>query len=153
MVDWDKHEESDPGAFDRLNMQEKRVLAHEAVGWLDGEREYIWDYLAQLKGLVTLEVDMTNAYCPVGCCRSLDIDVAMLLSAEPECVRISGVSNESEGKELLERVGGDVDLGSEELKAVYGIEINPSVDKWEMWKGEGEGQEEVVEKRIETIGR
>jgi hypothetical protein len=148
--DWNKHEESDPGAFDRLSTVERMTQAHEAaLGWLWGEREYIWNYLFRLKGMVTLEIDMTNAYCPVGCCRVLDLDVGTLDSAEPRCARLLGLRSEAEGKELLERVSNEAGLETERLKEDYEIVVNPVVDRWEAWKLEDESEKVVEKKKME----
>jgi hypothetical protein len=137
--DWNRHEASDPGAFDRLTMMERMTLAHEeALQWQVGERVYIWTYLSQLKGLVTLEMDMTNAYCPVGCCRVLDLDPETLDDAGPECVRMLGVRDNAEEHELLATISKETGLEAEGLIEKYGIVVNPVVDKWEAWKLEYE---------------
>jgi hypothetical protein len=137
--DWNRYEASDPGAFDRLTMMERMTLAHEeALQWQVGERVYIWTYLSQLKGLVTLEMDMTNAYCPVGCCRVLDLDPETLDDAGPECVRMLGVRDNAEEHELLATISKETGLEAEGLIEKYGIVVNPVVDKWEAWKLEYE---------------
>jgi hypothetical protein len=61
--------------------------------------------------LLNLEIDLSNAYCPIGCC-CLGVHVALLFAKmKPRNVTLIGLRNEQEQIALLERVNRDYRCG------------------------------------------
>lgn len=64
-----------PWAFDALDTQERLQSAHDysqmsLIKYWDDEIHCLLDFLPGFPNrLRYVEVDVTNAYCPIGCCR------------------------------------------------------------------------------------
>jgi hypothetical protein len=97
--------------------------------------------------LLNLELDFTNTYCPLGCCRP-DVHIALLLGkTRPANVTLRGLRNEEEKNRLLESVKEeygysmniDLDEGyrnlcTEEIIKAHNMEFDPEEDAWSKWK-------------------
>jgi hypothetical protein len=97
--------------------------------------------------LLNLELDFTNAYCPLGCCR-MDVHIAPLLgNTRPANVTLRGLRNEEEKNRLLAWVRQDYgysmnidlderyrNLSKEEIIKVHNMKFDPEEDVWSKWK-------------------
>jgi hypothetical protein len=93
--------------------------------------------------LLNLELDFTNAYCPLGCCRII-VDIAPLLAEmQPANVTLLGLRNEGERQDLLEEVkiySGPMDVGEpyrhlaeREIVKMHNMVFDPEEDVWAEW--------------------
>jgi hypothetical protein len=122
--DWEDLENSDPGLYDNLDPTARMEQAHwTANHWLLIERTKIWDNLRQFSRLQTVEMDLKNAYCPVGCCRELTLAWSDLAAIKPKEVRILGLRNEGEREKLLKEWSDHENITPLELQEKYGVEI------------------------------
>jgi hypothetical protein len=97
-----------------------------------------------LDGLRSLELDLTNAYCPTGCCRLVTDGLILSASEVPAKLSFIGIRNEQEEADVmdeLDEIHTQLDLyyspgDLEELKEIYSIVFNPETSHWEQWKVE-----------------
>lgn len=151
---WNWKEKQDPGCFDPMTGTERLELAHhhalvsywEAFHWLSSN-------ILDMDVLQTIELDFTGAYCPLGCCRLVEInkDLAKLFS-RMKSVRILGLRHEDEKETLLttwstetifdenydeslEEFWGPKDgLSVDELKKQHDVHFGADEDPWGLWK-------------------
>jgi hypothetical protein len=97
--------------------------------------------------LLNLELDFTNTYCPLGCCR-LDVHIAPLLgNTRPANVTLRGLRNKEEKDRLLAWVREDYgysmnidlderyrNLSTEDIIKVHNMKFDPEEDVWSKWK-------------------
>jgi hypothetical protein len=94
-TDWNQ------GEFEQMDHAQRLVRAHQkALYFLDEDRRRLCENFECLAGLQSIEIDFTDAYCPVGCCRVLDMAWSML-SGVAQKVRILGLENTREREEML----------------------------------------------------
>jgi hypothetical protein len=80
--------------------------------------------------LQQLEIDFRNSFCPVGCCRELDVGSRYIKYLQPGISRILGV-----------RKGEDAKVKAKILPLLYhsdksvAVEINPKEDSWAKYAG------------------
>lgn len=100
------------------------------------ERAQIWDCLEQFTSLESIEIDMTEAYCPFGCCRVLGIDWNKIFGLGAKAIRIKGLRHQDEINQAFEEWTADdtANVFSDETLEENRIEINPATDPWEEWK-------------------
>jgi hypothetical protein len=78
--------------------------------------------------LSRLEVDFTNAYCPMGCCRALDIVCwEVLRQLSPKKIRAVWLKT---GEVPVVKESVEVGCNGREIKLV----CNPTDDPWEKWR-------------------
>ena len=80
-----------------------------------------------------MEINLTNAYCPLGCCR-LELNWHELLFMKPKKVRLLGVRDDSERTVLLNEWSGRIHRSADQVVEIYGLEINAEKTPWERWK-------------------
>ncbi|KAF2820369.1 hypothetical protein CC86DRAFT_429087 [Ophiobolus disseminans] len=68
-----------------------------------------------IKGLSYLEIDLTSAFCPAGCCRILEIDFDFLVRLKPKVIRVVGLH---EGEKYLLEIEMKNAFPDQELKDV-----------------------------------
>ncbi|KAF2246739.1 hypothetical protein BU26DRAFT_52452 [Trematosphaeria pertusa] len=86
-----------------------------------------------------VEIDYTNAFCPVGCCRPLElVDYAWIQHLKPTCIDIIGTWTEREERRILSHMAEDNDTEPEMLIARHGVQIREARDsvRWSRWKHE-----------------
>ncbi|KAI4610425.1 hypothetical protein J4E80_008189 [Alternaria sp. BMP 0032] len=104
-----------------------------------------------------LEFDVTNAYCPIGCCRMAWLSWGPLMKLWPEKTSFLGVSNAEEKVDIMDSVldffydvppqefpkeklrakfGAVEEVDEEEMRKVLGVVFNPKKAYWEQWKVE-----------------
>jgi hypothetical protein len=128
-ADWKAFESRDPGAWNRMSPQQRLDHAHDsAIRWLEGDRSHIWSGLHLLTGVQSLEIDLTNAYCPLGCCRRLELDGRRLAIVGPKRVRIRGLRDDGEVEVVMREWSATLNMSEEEVKETYGVEIDPEDD-------------------------
>jgi hypothetical protein len=123
-------DEDEPGFFDRADHAGRLAMAHDvAEKCLQWNREELWKALSKFKNLQTIEVDLTNAYCPVGCCRVMELEWEMLKSGvRPKLFRMLGLRTEAEIAMVLEGIRS---TGAELMCEPFEIRTNPEDDPWE----------------------
>ena len=80
---WDWGGKCNLGHYDHMTADQRLLIAHKRAHATYSAADF--DMVTELKrmdALQTIELDYTNAYCPVGCCRMIYIDVhwAQMLS-------------------------------------------------------------------------
>jgi len=93
-----------PGLFDLANHTGRLGVAHVAAkALLARNREVLWRDFSKFKSLQTIEVDVTNTCCPVGCCRVMELEWNMFKSGiKLKEIRILGLHNATEETGLLD---------------------------------------------------
>jgi hypothetical protein len=81
----------------------------------------------------SLEIDYTNSYCPIGCCRKVYVDPDIIDGLKHGCLRILGLRGQAEETDLIDEWSLDrLDEPTyEDLKLQCGLELNPEKDPWE----------------------
>jgi hypothetical protein len=155
-------------SFDSLSPGERLEYAHrsasgslshawiESIEWLTGflapedeeEEGEEDDGDPEARNLLNLEIDFTNTYCPIGCCR-LPVHVGPLFAnLRPANVTLLGLRNEEERNGVLGRVSEyycdgrntlDLDerlqnLNKEQVREVHCVKFDPEEDVWAKWK-------------------
>jgi len=148
--DWTRYERIGAIAgYDAMDETARRDYAHDHAceGLLD-----IWVYMVEAlrdnltSDLAYLEIDVTNCYCPLGCCRMLDGCYEMLpfRRGTPKQTVFNGVRNQAEEHEILRRIeshyvdgfriGSHADWAPDQVHANFGFKFNLEVDVWAEWK-------------------
>jgi hypothetical protein len=122
--------------YDNMTPQERASYAHErALSWI---YDHWWNVnhtvmKTNLK-LEYLEIDLSNAYCPHGCCRDLGlIPFDFLKHFEVKQLRFLGLRR---GEEAVMRAVVRVAFGCEdedELAKLCEVTCNPEGDPWAKW--------------------
>jgi hypothetical protein len=121
--------------YDTMTVSERQQYAHEkAIQYL----EHYWDdidtaFIKIHSSLLYLEMDLTDAYCPQGCCRVLTYipfaDYHCAYTSKTGVLRVMGLTA---GEELA------VQAGLQDLRDDYkydgGLLCNPTNDPWEKWR-------------------
>jgi hypothetical protein len=141
---WTQQEMKEPGVFDRLSFAQRLRSAHtHAIEKLSEERSWVFTVLMAFTGLWSVEIDVSNAYCPVGCCRMLDIDWDELADLELKTVQILGTRGEAEQSMLLyeqERqalirgIGWEQVVEADGFVDEYELTFDGKEDMWDQWK-------------------
>jgi len=85
---WDQHDSFET-PFDQMTREARLSEAHTyGLTWLYDRRFEMSDAIAEFEGLQSIEIDFTNAYCPVGCCRDFRLVWNKVLR---HCTRIEAV--------------------------------------------------------------
>jgi hypothetical protein len=72
------------------------------------EAEILLDSVLDCKDLTNLELDFTNCYCPMGCCRALDDVLEVFVRgglATPAHLRVMGTKNQLERDTVIRSLG------------------------------------------------
>jgi hypothetical protein len=109
----------------------QRILARDLLSALPYELDYI-------------EIDLSNSYCVVGCCRIFVGGVATLAKVSSKCTVVLGVRNDDEREDIMGGVGAsnrdilndEPSMTQSQLKEAYDIAFEPLEDVWEKWKME-----------------
>jgi hypothetical protein len=92
-----------------------------------------------------MEMEFTNSYCPLGCCRYIDAGYGLVDSLRPKHTVILGLDLDGEKQVFMnlfssihsDDEGQDEDWGTPEwITNEYGVEFNPDRDIWAKWKME-----------------
>ncbi|KAF2714019.1 hypothetical protein K504DRAFT_518150 [Pleomassaria siparia CBS 279.74] len=130
--DWEED-----GDFSQLTLAQWNALHESENQCLRSFRSDLAQRLMQLTSTLNfLELDFTNAFCPCGCCRDLDISGEFLAKLSPVKTSIIGIRNEEEERELLQTWAEDTGYekeGEEDMVKKYGMTINPKNDSWAEW--------------------
>ncbi|KAJ4345093.1 hypothetical protein N0V95_005940 [Ascochyta clinopodiicola] len=123
---WDQMDQEGPETFDGRNEQERLQHAHDFSLWrYDAAEVYNINRLQDMHALQTLELDYTNAYCPVGCCR-----LTKMLRHWDEVlpkmkkVRVLGLRHEDEEKEFMTSWSTITKTSTEELYMKHDIQFD-----------------------------
>jgi hypothetical protein len=129
--------------LDSLEGEDRIVYAHDFVK--EGLDDY-WSvvefslYEFQLE-LDYLEVDLTSAFCPTGCCHMIDFSDAyqILEYLSPKCTVVLGLDwDEAETTHFLTDISGCTRLPVQEVERRWGLRFGTeNEDRWAKWKIEG----------------
>jgi len=147
--------------FDSLAPAARLQIAHErAKNYLDGHLDgYIEDLFCffkfgggpALKRMNYIEFDLSNAFCPTGCCRMAEQGWSQIMYLGPRKTSFLGVRNAQEAdiiraevyhslygsySALHEDYEGKLAVDMEGIEEVFGIVFNPEKTHWEQWKVE-----------------
>jgi hypothetical protein len=124
-------------SFDSTSAADRLGRAHYvAKSVLQYERSRLWYAVGQFSSICTIELDMTNAYCAIGCCRQLFFNKDDLDGITIQQMRVVGLRHEAEMKEWQDE--WDSWVASESVNGLekWEVELNPKTDPWEQWKME-----------------
>ncbi|KAI4622632.1 uncharacterized protein J4E87_006199 [Alternaria ethzedia] len=147
--------------FDSLAPAARLQIAHErALSYLNGDLDgYIEDLYRffkygggpEFKRMNYLEFDLTNAFCPTGCCRMAEQNWAQMMFLGPRKTGFLGVRNEQEADIIMVEVydtvhgnygalhedyEGKLEVDVDGIEKLFGIVFNPDKTHWEQWKVE-----------------
>jgi hypothetical protein len=120
--------------FSAMGAAERLALAHVHA---KNKQARFWSVLTQALArmptkLSYLEVDFTNAFCPLGCCRGFNVDFEFLRRLKPKVLRVLGMRTEE--RELVRmkmmqglKVGDITDAGIE-------LGWDDGQDPWRGWR-------------------
>jgi hypothetical protein len=171
LPDWMRHghahtwailDDCDPGVFDRHCSEERLQFMHETVShYYSRVQNMIKPWLYDLETLKTIELDLMNAYCPLGCCRDFDLPPYLPDPERLESIRLLGLKHEEEEQDYLldsYRIYWLTDVGvADDYSEIYDQEEHDAAvikevherhhitfgtegDPWESWKIESEGE-------------
>jgi hypothetical protein len=120
----------------------------------------ITNWIYDLEALKTIELDLMNAYCPLGCCRDFHQPPYLPDLTRLESIRLLGLRHEKEEQDYLvdsyqdvwlTYVGVDDDgdmhdqeehdrAVMEEVHKRHHITFGTGGDPWESWKIKSEGE-------------
>ncbi|KAH7086546.1 hypothetical protein FB567DRAFT_528227 [Paraphoma chrysanthemicola] len=130
---WELYEKDDPGIYDRIDVSARRAIAHDmAMDDLNTHHFKIWCSLIRFSKLRSVELDYTNAYCPMGCCRQLGLQWSNFNSLGTQKTRFLGLRNKAEATMILEAWSSRGGPLEEEIEDKCGVEFNPEKDPWEL---------------------
>jgi hypothetical protein len=88
-----------------------------------------------------LEFDFTNAFCPTGCCRMIDLpdDYQVLKHLSPKCTVVLGLDwDKEETARFLDDASVCTELPVREVERKWGLRFGTeNEDRWAKWKIEG----------------
>ena len=151
----DMEYQSPAQSFDVLQPRERLELAHEhaascLVDFWDYEIYRLVTFLPPLEDnqIHHLEIDITNAYCPIGCCRLVESSYHLISIQRPTSVTFVGLSDKGEECRMMQKFEAhyrdieDVedmthkDLTWQQIKKMHDIKFDPVEDVWAKWKME-----------------
>ncbi|CAK1356805.1 hypothetical protein CB0940_11989 [Cercospora beticola] len=92
-----------------LDINVRRSSAHDHLRVVAyGEVQNLLDAVLDCKALTSLELDFTNCYCPMGCCRTMYSVMDMFIDGKwpwPAYVRVLGSKNQRERSAVVESIG------------------------------------------------
>lgn len=134
-LDWAEEEiVHGAGFFDRMRLNERMAYAHmRAYDKISTTRYDVSVVVAQLVGLRSIEMDFTNAYDSLGCCRNLEVDWEHAIQYVDK-VRILGIRNDKEKTWMLRNELADCQKRVAEIERKGGFDWLPADDPWEQWK-------------------
>lgn len=114
---WKEFESKILGVFDNKTEEERLVAAHEiSLLRMADIHRCIWQGLAKLEDIQSLEIDFTNAYCPLGCCRVVGLDFDTMSRDSLKKVCILWLRNQAEATNLLDLWSIAMEFSPKELK-------------------------------------
>jgi hypothetical protein len=147
---WNSMErESSDLKFDTLSAQERLERAHDESSFMlkdtwENEMDSMITFFPTFKinRLRYVEIDVTNAYCQIGCCRLHGDSVPYLIfMQEPLNVTILGVRHKSEEEDTMEmildyfaEVGEFKEFTKEGIRQAHNMKFDPEDDVWAKWK-------------------
>ncbi|KAF2033126.1 hypothetical protein EK21DRAFT_109265 [Setomelanomma holmii] len=99
---WENQEIYTPNTtFDKMTARQRLDFAYqESSRCLRGRwrrlRECLVGFLEVEQASVQLEIDLTDAYCPIGCCRVVDQASYLIFEMDPCAINLLGVRNGAE---------------------------------------------------------
>jgi hypothetical protein len=102
---------------------ERLDLAHEnAHDCLLNSRDHFSLFISTFKNLRSIGLDFTNAYCPLGCCRALELCWDLVME-HAEKTRVFGLGDAMEKAKIMEHFMEGIDSTVEETDQRYQIEF------------------------------
>ncbi|KAF1922918.1 uncharacterized protein M421DRAFT_336784 [Didymella exigua CBS 183.55] len=99
--DWNVCNAKHPKTVGQWTTHQKMKYAHrKAIAWQDLCCRSVSVAIGRFSGLQSLELDFSNAYCPVGCCRRLEVAWSYVLKHAKD-IRILGVGIRAERHQVL----------------------------------------------------
>ncbi|KAI4610636.1 hypothetical protein J4E83_008250 [Alternaria metachromatica] len=145
--------------FDSLAPAARLEFAHQTAknslnGELDGYIEDLHSYFKNgggpiLKRLDYIEFDLTNAFCPTGCCRMAKQEWPQFMLLGPKKTGFLGVIDKQEAniiltkvynrlwgweKDMHENFEGKLSGSKRKMTEAFGMVFNPKKTHWEQWK-------------------
>jgi hypothetical protein len=105
-----------------------------------------------------MEIDYTNSYCLLSCCRLGDDLFMQIAKPHRDRTVFIGVKDGEEELRVLDGmqalvdmidVGEDEDWSPETVHAAQKFTFNPEVDEWAKWKIEEDMEEDLEEEETE----
>ncbi|KAF2114706.1 hypothetical protein BDV96DRAFT_687507 [Lophiotrema nucula] len=134
---WDAADSEDPNILENMDGAARLVFFHSAAM---GHQAHNWKLMVDTlehfsKGLRSLDMDFSDAYCELGCHRLVYTKFGFLEEVRPQRVRLLGLRGKEES-ENVERAAEKLGLGREEFVKKYGVVVNPEEDSWAVYKAD-----------------
>jgi hypothetical protein len=127
-MDWDAHAQDMNTPYELLDPAGRLEVANDlAHDWLESYRETMSFKISAFKGLESISLDFTDAYCPLGACRMFELDWRTALRFVKK-VRIWGIHTTAEAKVLHDALMESTRLTSEEVQERYHLEFAAEED-------------------------
>jgi hypothetical protein len=133
---WGFREKYARGTYESFSPMERMQQAHdEALA----NRDEWWRELNGFLGYMEIkldmfEMDLTNAFCPVGCCRELNMELSCIAALEPKVIRILGLRH-GEGDKIKSTMAVSLGINVTEVEGKFEkMELNPAEDPWGKWR-------------------
>ena len=155
------YREDGPRAWGKMTPQQRMEYAHGlAVAKLEDNWTEMIDWVTAFFAprapngkLNYLEIDITNCYCPLGCCRIVDQISELIASTSPTHVVIRGTWDAEEQDKILEnmveyysgnsgihrlqrlmRDSFQTPTTKDQVKSQHSVQFDPDNDIWETWE-------------------
>jgi hypothetical protein len=130
---WKVMEQYMPNGFDGMTDARRMKCAHTyALSMASSSRTRFWGGLKDFTNIDTIKIDMTEAYCPFSCCRTLAIEWHSVFGLNAKSIRVSGLRNQDEITRAFEGWTTDSGRDLNQTSALkLGIEVNSKNDPWE----------------------
>jgi hypothetical protein len=80
------------------------------------------------------EMDLSNAFCPFGCCRELNMELGRIAALEPKVIRILGLRHGDRDK-IKRNMAVSLGINVTEVEGRFEkMELNPAEDPWAKWR-------------------
>jgi hypothetical protein len=120
-----------PDIDNRTPAQKLQHSRENAVASLVNIRDFVWEAVRQgFQHLQTIEIDLKDAYCFLGCCRMVNLYWELLADLHLKKIRLLGLQGEAE----LVETSYCPEEGANLLANTCKLEVNPEEDDWEQWK-------------------
>jgi hypothetical protein len=118
---------------DRLEFVHQWAMTRLRISWVN--KTYGLAEFSSVKVLEYLEVDLTNAYCPISCCRPHGLCFArsLVYKRQPAKLTFLGMMH-GEEENMMVALTEHSRLSQDQIRRKHNILFNPNQDIWAKWK-------------------
>jgi hypothetical protein len=118
---------------ERLEFVHQWAMTRLRISWVN--KTYGLAEFPSVKVLEYLEIDLTNAYCPISCCRPHGLCFArsLVYKKRPAKLTFLGMMDGEEEK-MMVALTEHSRLSQDQIRSKYNITFNPDQDVWAKWK-------------------